>query len=234
MNTENGLANNRYTSDEFFHLVGRGNPSDNEANYKTLLDVIDSSCISHPPHNCDAAGHTIKFNWDKSIFTEELVIPNVICFCDIPLEHLDIHIKKYGMFGISFDRDYIVMSGARPVFYIPIHSSHQFSIFGANMLKDLEQVWRGFREHVVDPVTMPTRGRSMGRKPDSPVDASLALDAILTKEVLAYIKVFQAELSEDHPDNYYLEREWRKFGNLKSQLQDVKRLLEVIPKLVDK
>src|SRR4051812_5389252 len=105
----------RYISNELFHFVGRSHPTDHETNYQILLKVLDSRCISHPPHNSDWGAHQITINWDKSIFTEELIVPSVTCFCDIPFETLGIHLKKYGMFGVSFDRSLLIKYGARPV-----------------------------------------------------------------------------------------------------------------------
>lgn len=39
------------------------------------------------------------------------------------------------------------------------------------------------------------------------------------------IKPFDSELPDNHPDNYYFEQEWRKFGNLKFQPSEVMRIL---------
>ena len=36
---------------------------------------------------------------------------------------------------------------------------------------------------------------------------------------------FDADLPDDSPDNYYLEREWRKHGNLKFTPADVVRVI---------
>jgi hypothetical protein len=34
-----------------------------------------------------------------------------------------------------------------------------------------------------------------------------------------------SELPDDHPDDYYLEREWRKLGNLRFQASQVRRVV---------
>ena len=41
------------------------------------------------------------------------------CFCDIPVEDLKIHVKKYSRFGLAFDKNLIVNKGGAPVNYIP-------------------------------------------------------------------------------------------------------------------
>jgi len=39
------------------------------------------------------------------------------------------------------------------------------------------------------------------------------LSTVLTKDVLPFVKLFRL-VSEDNPSNYYMEREWRMYGNL--------------------
>jgi hypothetical protein len=41
-----------------------------------------------------------------------------VCFCDIPLPDLDLHIAKYGPFGLSFKKSFLVAHGASPIFYV--------------------------------------------------------------------------------------------------------------------
>jgi hypothetical protein len=215
----------RYVSDELFHFVGKRNPLDHETNYQTLLKVLDSRCVSHPPHNPDISQYNISFNWDKILLTEEMIVPTVTCFCDIPFESLKIHIQKYGKFGVSFSRNFLIKYGARPVIYIPLHRNNFLSIHGINMLNDLEQVYRGFQEQVIEPISKPIWSSTMGEKPNSSEDACLSIDSILTKEFLSYLKPFDAELPDEHPDNFYLEREWRKFGNLPFQVTEIQNVL---------
>jgi hypothetical protein len=220
---------NRYISNELFHFVGRSNPTDHKANYQVLLKVLDSRCISHPPHTPGANAHRITINWGENIFSEKLVAADITCFCDIPLETLGIHMKKYGMFGVSFDRALLIKYGARPVIYIPLQPSNPHAGWGTiyceTMLHDTEQIWRGFRECVVDPIAGDSRTRSLGEKPTSNKEAALAIDDVLVGNFLTYVKPFNSELPDDHPNNYYFEREWRKFGNLPFQPNEVLRVL---------
>jgi hypothetical protein len=202
---------------------------DHEANYQTILKILDSACVSHPPHNPHFYAHQIAFNWDKSIFSEELIVPSITCFCDIPYETLQIHMRKYGRFGLSFPREFLIKYGARPVIYMPMQPSDPNrgwgTIYCEALLLDLEQIWRGFREHVIDPVAGESRSRSMGVKPTSAKDAAMAVDDVFEQQFLAFIKPFNSELADDDPNNFYLEREWRRFGNLSFQPRDVNHVL---------
>lgn len=39
--------------------------------------------------------------------------------------------------------------------------------------------------------------------------------------LMAYIKLFDATLPDNHPDNYYMEREWRSIGNISFAIEDI-------------
>ena len=41
---------------------------------------------------------------------------------------------------------------------------------------------------------------------------------------LQYVKLYDATLPDDHPDNYYMEREWRSLGNINFTIDDIKTL----------
>ena len=42
---------------------------------------------------------------------------------------------------------------------------------------------------------------------------------------MSYVKAFDARRSDEDPENFYMEREWRMLGNLNFALGDVYRVL---------
>jgi len=61
----------------------------------------------------------------------------------------------------------------------------------------------------------------MGSKPDTAESAIGAVNTMILKDFIAFLKPFDVDLDLHHPDNYYLEREWRKYGNLKFEPKHV-------------
>lgn len=51
------------------------------------------------------------------------------------------------------------------------------------------------------------------------------MDDAFTQQFLAFIKPFNSELPDHDPNNFYLEREWRRFGNLRFQPSEVSSIL---------
>ena len=42
-----------------------------------------------------------------------------------------------------------------------------------------------------------------------------------TANQMAYVKLYDATLQDDHPDNYYMEREWRSLANISFSVHDI-------------
>jgi len=224
----------RFFSNELFHFVGRSHPENHEANFAVLKKILSSKCVSHPPHERGWSSTSIHINWSENLSTEKLIVPNVVCFCDIPFEHLPMHLTKYGPFGLSLDKDGLTKFGTRPVTYIPLRADDKGSPFGGQLLKTFEQTYRGFREKLFDKANLPaTRISVHASKPRTAGDALSALDSVLAKDVLAFLKPFDSELADDDPRYYYAEREWRKLGNLMFEPADVHRVV-VAPGFVER
>lgn len=221
----------RYASKEFFHFVGHSSPSDDEKNYQTLVKVLENSCVSHPPHPKNATEATWgkvshETVWDHRLETEKLIVPTVTCFADIPFECLSIHTKKYGKFGISLPRWLLIKYGARPVMYIPMRSDDYLSIHGLTLLRDIEATVKGFKEHAVDKLDESVcETRSLGAKPASQEEAVSRTHQMVLKDFLAFLKPFNSELHIRDPENYYMEREWRKYGNMKFETEQISRVV---------
>jgi len=216
-----------YTSNTFFHFVGHKHPNDHEANFEVLLKVLRIGCVSHPPHEESWGKVSHRICWESSLLEEKLIVPTVTCYADIPFDSLGVHIKKYGKFGVSFPRELLIRYGARPVIYIPLHKDDWGSPNGVTLLRDIEATYKGFYETLVSSslsADKPAR-RSLGRKPQNISEAIHAVNSTLAKDFLAFIKPFNSHLEEDHPDNYYMEREWRKHGNLKFTPHDIENIV---------
>lgn len=51
------------------------------------------------------------------------------------------------------------------------------------------------------------------------------MDSVFIRSFLAFIKPFNSHLSDSQKENYYLEREWRKFGNLELRVSGIEKIV---------
>lgn len=216
----------KYTSDELFHFVGHSSPEDDEANYEVLKKILRSKCISHPPHDGTWGKIGYKTTWSEELATEKLIVPNITCYADIPYKALGTHVSKYGRFGLALPAWLLTKYGARPVTYVPMRSDDWQSCNGLTLLRDIEARVKGYYEQVVEKTEPPeAKGIPVGKKPEDRVAAVHAVHHLLMKDFLAFIKPFNSELPHNHPNNYYTEREWRKYGNMQFEEKQVSRII---------
>lgn len=214
----------QYTSGELFHFVGSKAPNDDDANYRTLLEVLRSGWVSASPHNMSWDPERLEVNTSRSMLNEQLVVPSVTCFCDIPPECLGIHCAKYGRFGIAFSRKYLVRYGARPVMYFPLSSQLEGSAYGSSRIKEIESIASWLWEYSQ---TLPRaeKRRRWGSPPTS-IDGGVRQSAtIIFRDFLAFVKPFDADAEPSDPKSYYMEREWRRLGNIRCSPSDVLRVV---------
>lgn len=228
------------------HFVGHKDPNNNEVNFQTLVSVLESKCIRVNHKDGSGYGYSgIKFSLhtdtEHSLENETLMQPRITCYADIPTDDLGIHVSKYGMFGISFRQDYLIREGARPVMYIPMHKHDWNGITGRQLLRDLDCIAKGY--HMLNKHEGPHR-RSVGKMSEDIEHASQSLWGAFGKDFLAFLKPFDADLPDDDPKYYIMEREWRKFGNQPFEERDIVRIfiantfvdrfVEQFPQLSDK
>lgn len=215
----------QYASAELFHFVGHSSPDDDEENYEKLGLVLNSGCISHPPHDGTWGEISYTATWDNQLATEELIVPTVTCYADIPFDALSTHASKYGKFGLALPRWLLIKYGARPVMYIPMRSDDWQSIHGVTLLRDIEAIVKGFNSQVYEKQEPSSGSRSLGKIPSTAESAISGVHSMVLKDFLAFIKPFNSELPRNHPNNFYMEREWRKYGNMKFEPAQVSRLV---------
>ncbi len=216
-----------YVSDLLHHFVGLNSPDEHAHNWETLKKVLGGGRVSHKPHTSVHGTTTVEVNFGEGLRDGGLVVQTVTCFADIPKDALSIHVRKYGHFGVSFRRALLIEKGARPVVYVPVmsndftHSVHS----GRQLLADIEAIFRGFEAYCDERLgDNEKHTRSLGRIPQGEAAVLHATRTLIEKHLLAFVKPFNAELASEHPENYYMEREWRMFGNMVFRADEVERV----------
>jgi len=111
----------RYVSGELTHFVGRGRSR--RYQFELLVKILKTGWLvarGLQPEGSKPVDHvtTTHFRWDRKLSDNMMYLPSMVCFCDIPVADLGLHVSKYGRFGLAFSKDFLVPKGASPVFYI--------------------------------------------------------------------------------------------------------------------
>jgi len=159
-------------------------------------------------------------SYRNDISQNDMIEVNKVCFCDIPVGQTEIHMKKYGNFGIAFHKDFIVKKGGIPVHYLPrdatINSrwADEGETRASYFDKMTKELYNYFDSLIVESI----------QNPDGKSDKYQRLHSFIETQIKPFFKFFDHSLSDDDKDNYYFEREWRVVGNIKFNLNDVKRV----------
>jgi len=112
----------RYISHELTHFVGSNlrksrNKSKEDKQYELLIKILREGWLYNPK-----VGVGLVVNLSAKISQNEMYLPQIVCFSDIPIEDLTLHTNKYSRFGIAFNKDFIVRQGGVPIHYIPVEA----------------------------------------------------------------------------------------------------------------
>lgn len=234
----------RYVSEELAHFVGRG--KDMEEQYTLLVRILRSGWLTHPPHNPNISGN-LQVNTAAKLSKNEMYLPQIVCFCDIPVDDLHIHTSKYSRFGLCLHKDFVTRKGGAPVFYLPREtrvlvlrdlnddgfefSPRAFQRDGRyqeislgdrfdHMILEFHNLMNIFQDLIMSTKKVrgvPAEFNRLGR-----------LLGFINFKIFSYIKFFDHKLHDNDPDNFYMEREWRVVGNVNFSVDDVQRIF--IPK----
>jgi hypothetical protein len=213
----------RYVSDELTHFIGHAQPDD-EARYSLLLTILREGLLTSDPDSPLAVARQegpVIYTYDPAEpFSNDSIEMTRVCFCDIPVPDLPLHMRKYSNFGLAFRKPFLVAKGANPVFYwvgdAPMRARTKREALGelvANFRVMADYLWHRQGEE-----PRPIKGQSLS------VRLHL-LRELVNLHLLCFIKEFDAALPEDDPDNFYMEREWRVAGIVCFTIQDVSRVI---------
>lgn len=205
------VPSQRYVSEELTHFVGRG--LDTRAQYDLLVRVLREGRLTPPPHEPDRP-LDVRVDPDEPISGNRAYEPRVVCFADIPVGDLHLHIRKYSPFGIAFRKTVVAARGANPVFYV---ASASRSAVGEPRAETFDEMARRF--HAL------RKEASARRAEDEFFAEFLELARFLDYEVWSFCKFFDDPLPDDDPQNFYMEREWRLHGAFEFALDDVRRVV---------
>ena len=113
------MRRQRYISANLTHFVGRSIVENGR--YMLLKKILKSGVLEARPRipGLSHRDHVVQRNSSVRLSTNEACIVPVVCFCDIPLEDLGIHMRKYSEFGMAFSKHFLAGQGASPVIYVP-------------------------------------------------------------------------------------------------------------------
>jgi hypothetical protein len=229
-----------YISPYLTHFVGRSLPTD-EDRYRLLITILEHGLLRAPDwsdastrnHEGRRVIHKMQrrsqINYSRALSRHDKYLSAAICFCDIPLDDLAIHTTKYGRFGLSFPKTFLVQRGASPVFYVAATSptdeiappERQYQ--GHQMLPRAELFDMAEKEYA-DQIVRP------GQPVSSPVGATPYRDPLERFKAFAngylfpFLKFFDPEKPDDDPENYYMEREWRVLGVVVFNTTDIAKV----------
>lgn len=220
----------RYVSSELTHFVGRGKPEAEQ--YRLLVKILSEKLLSHPPHVRGQEPRMEVLGGDRKPSRNDLYNPSVVCFCDIPDTDLGIHMAKYGRFGLAFPKTALIPKGATPALYVERNARVNGAKLQHTWGEHLDIAADVVRELLRYQVNYITGGKGLRRLVEELIFKrsfnELVWTSLISSTVIhllmSHVKVFDGTLGDGHPDNYYMEREWRIIGNVEFELAEVSRV----------
>lgn len=199
----------RYVSPHLTHFAGKDLP-DEDARYQLLVKILKSGELL-PKGDSTLKDYTLVVDPERSLCDDEMYITDVVCFCDIPVADLHIHMGKYSRFGLAFSKRFLVRRGASPVFYVARDAIRHR---GERLDQTLDSVAK--EVHRLHKEAFKTEQDHPGRR---------TLLANLGFSIFGFIKGFESSAVETEEANYYMEREWRVLGCVEFKLSDVRQVI---------
>jgi len=123
MNDQTNNVSQRYVSKELTHFVGQKLKDFDDQQFQLLKKILREGQLRPPRYPFDGPPHQkISAMIGNIDDPNEMIEPLMVSFCDIPIADMQIHMCKYGKFGLSFLKEFLVKDGANPVFYIAQNS----------------------------------------------------------------------------------------------------------------
>jgi hypothetical protein len=213
-------------SRELTHFVGSGlrNPSAtpaeiHERQYRLLVAILRKGILGQ----FSDSNYVVTFSGggrETKLSSNKKYSGQMVCFCDIPVEDLPLHMKKYSQFGLAFSKDFLTCNGATPLLYVCENSlvkntwNNPSSVAECNRLIPLREVFDNYDEDWYRLVDVKPRNQTLS-------DMHVTVQRLLH----SHLKFFDSMKNEDDNDHFYMEREWRVMGTVRFTLDDIVRVI---------
>ena len=233
-------AMQRYISKELTHFVGRNlreSTMDKEQReveqYKILHKIIKEKCISRYPRSSRPLEKGLKYNPARGynvhtrnrFSNNSRYVPNMVCFCDIPIGDLSIHISKYSPFGLSFKKSFLIERGANPILYIEKNSAISYR---RKEMGSKDSTRSEYFDEFVSVYEKYCQMPLIQLCESNPPKTQCTDIGRFLFDLLCYVKFFDSSKSDDDEENYYMEREWRTPYDIHFEINDIYRI--ILPK----
>ena len=228
------LSSQRYISKELTHFVGRSLIEEDQ--YQLLVKILTTGWLTHFPHDPKQGSGAMMFKSWESLCDNGMFLPQVICFCDIPINDLKIHMNKYSKIGISFLKSFLVKNGANPVFYIAKNSIVKSpSLFDKNEYNEIKVeitrcnyfdiMSKEMHNIFIKLINSMIPQRKITEPSGDLIESFDVWTMFLNYHIFSFVKFFDDSATDEDHDNFYMEREWRIIGNLMFNLEDTYRVI---------
>jgi hypothetical protein len=215
----------RYVSTDLTHFVGAKLKAQRDQ-YRLLKSILKSCTLKASPGPVTTPQYLLVRKTHLPLSSNEACLGSVVCFCDIPLCDLPLHMSKYSQFGLAFTKDYLAESGALPVIYVPVRGRPAllpYEDYGrkrvASQAVGFNEFWRLFQRieeavPAIEKAELPEAARDLRR-----------MMRFLECNIVSNFKFFDHRLDDTEDEHYYMEREWRVSQNVTFTLGDVTRII---------
>jgi hypothetical protein len=215
------MPTQRYVSPELTHFVGQGLSSEDQRYSLLVNDILKGGCLKFPPiddsrciEGLSGILPLVGGTRTPGVDDTEAAYSQRICFCDIPVTDLEIHMNKYSRFGLSFLKRFLIGKGANPVMYVAENSQ----ALSFRLPESRDEPWPRKRVFERNIELLEDYRRKM--RGTFPINLEFFLDML----VFGFIKYFDDSTSDEDEANVYMEREWRVLGDVNFALADVHRV----------
>jgi hypothetical protein len=107
------MLSQRYVSNELTHFVGARLKTRRDQ-YNLLKRILTTKMLRAFPGPVERPYHIVRRDTDAPLSSNRACEGSMVCFCDIPICDLPLHMAKYSPFGLAFPKESLQTSARCP------------------------------------------------------------------------------------------------------------------------